>query len=118
VPTADRQKATVLVKVAILDRDPRILPEMGAKVVFATDPGTPATTMPVRITVPLAAVVRGTGGARVWVIEKDRAIPHAVELGRDNGDSIEIRSGLSGGESVVLQPPADLTEGARVRSAQ
>ena len=118
VPTADRQKATVLVKVAILDRDPRILPEMGAKVVFAVSPGTPAASAPVRITVPRAAVVREAGGARVWVVEKDRAASRTVELGRENEDSIEIRSGLSGGESVVLNPPAGLKEGAQVRAAQ
>lgn len=118
VPTADRQKATVLVKVAILDRDPRILPEMGAKVVFATAPGTAAAPVPVRISVPVAAVVRGTGGALVWVVEKERAVPRTVELGRESGDTIEIRSGLSGGETIVVQPPAGLKEGARVRAAQ
>ncbi len=116
VPTADRQKATVLVKVAILDRDPRILPEMGAKVVFTADAGATAVAAPVRVTVPLTAVVRATGSARVWIIEKDRAVARAVELGRETGDSIEIRSGLSGGETVVLAPPADLKEGARVRA--
>ena len=116
VPTADRQKATVLVKVAILDRDPRILPEMGAKVVFTADAGATAVAAPVRVSVPLTAVVRATGSARVWIIEKDRAVARAVELGRETGDNIEIRSGLSGGEPVVLAPPADLKEGARVRA--
>ncbi len=116
VPTADRQKATVLVKVAILDRDPRILPEMGAKVVFTADAGATSVAAPVRITVPLTAVVRATGSARVWIIEKDRAVARAVELGRETGESIEIRSGLSGGETVVLAPPSELKEGARVRA--
>ena len=117
VPTADRQKATVLVKVAILDRDPRILPEMGAKVVFTAEAGAAAPAAPVRITVPIAAVVRDAQGARVWTIEKERARARTVELGRETGDSIEIRSGLSGGESLVLAPPSNLEEGARVRAA-
>src|SRR6185503_7587924 len=68
VPTADRQKATVLVKVSILDRDPRILPEMGAKVVFeARDAHVQAA--PRRVFVPQAAVVSGSGGSSVWVVE-------------------------------------------------
>src|SRR5439155_1654170 len=69
VPTADRQKATVQVKVAILDRDPRILPEMGAKVEFVRE-GAAVAAAPVRVMVPGAAVVQGPGGARVWVISE------------------------------------------------
>ncbi len=118
VPTADRQKATVLVKVAILDRDPRILPEMGAKVVFTAEAGTSAPAAPVRVTIPVAALVRDAQSARVWMIEKERAVSRTVEPGRENGESIEIRSGLSGGESLVLAPPSGLKEGARVRAAK
>ncbi len=117
VPTADRQKATVLVKVAILDRDPRILPEMGAKVVFATGDAAAGVAPPRRVLVPLAAVVETGGQRSVWVIEEGRAQAHAVEVGPERGDQIEVRSGLSGGESVVVSPPPGLANGARVRVA-
>ena len=116
VPTADRQKATVQVKVSILDRDPRILPEMGAKVEFVRDPNAGAAPIVARrVIVPKAAVSSGANGARVWVIEDTKATARTVEVGPEHGDRVEIRSGLSGGESVVLNAPAGLKEGARVR---
>jgi len=114
VPTADRQKATVQVKVSILDRDPRILPEMGAKVVFARDREA-VPVAPRRVTVPASAVVSGQRGAVVWVVVEGRAGARPVELGPAQGDRVEVRRGLDGGESVVLQPTEALKEGARVR---
>jgi RND family efflux transporter MFP subunit len=119
VPTADRQKATVLVKVSILDRDPRILPEMGAKVVFLREENAAAAgeSGRRRVTVPAAAVVNGAVGASVWVV-KDGAVSRVkVDLGPQNGDRVEVRSGLAGGENVVVQPPAGLKDGDRVRTA-
>ena len=116
VPTADRQKATVQVKVAILDHDPRILPEMGAKVLFVNDPEHAAiASAPRRVMVPAAAVVQDGSGARVWVVENGKVTARSVDLGPARDDHIEVRSGLSGGESVVVQPPANLRNGARVR---
>lgn len=115
VPTADRQKATVLVKVAILDKDPRILPEMAAKVVFIDDePGQEATAEPRRVTAPAGAIV-GTGGdAYVWLIEGEKASRRAVKTGERLGSEIEIKSGLTGGEKVVIEPPPGLDEGQTV----
>jgi HlyD family secretion protein len=116
VPTADRQKATVQVKVSILDRDPRILPEMGAKVEFvrgAGDAAAPVTAR--RVLVPKAAIVQGPSGARVWVIENERVAARAVDVGPEHGDRVEIRSGLAGSERVVLNAPSGLKEGAHVR---
>jgi HlyD family secretion protein len=114
VPTADRQKATVLVKVSILDRDPRILPEMGARVVFRPQAG-PAGAAPRRVLVSEGAVVRAGGATRVWVIGNDRVVLRPVTLGAARGGDVEVREGLSGGERVVLRPPAGLKPGARVR---
>jgi RND family efflux transporter MFP subunit len=116
VPTADRQKATVQVKVSILDRDRRILPEMGAKVVFLreADAG-PVAAAPRRVTVPAAALVSAADGAKVWVLENGRVAARGVEVGPASGEVVEIRKGLAGGESVVLNPPAGLADGARVR---
>jgi RND family efflux transporter MFP subunit len=115
VPTADRQKATVQVKVSIIDRDPRILPEMGAKVVFTRDERDAAAAAPLRVLLPGAAVVQGRDGARVWVVADGRVTARTVDLGPARGDQVEIRRGLEGGESVVLGAPAGLKEGARVR---
>ena len=114
VPTADRQKATVLVKVAILDRDPRILPEMGAKVVFTAREGGPAVATARRVLVPSAAVVQSANGASVWVVENGAVRRVSVDPGATRGDRLEIRQGLSGGESLVLEPPASLKDGAKV----
>jgi RND family efflux transporter MFP subunit len=115
VPTADRQKATVQVKVSILDRDPRILPEMGAKVVFVREAGEAVATAVPRVTVPDAAVIRTSDGAHVWIVAGQKAHRQSVEVGPARGDQLEIRGGLSGGESVVLNAPASLKDGARVR---
>jgi len=114
VPTADRQKATVLVKVSILDRDPRILPEMGAKVVFLRE-ADPALVAPRRVLVPEAAIVRADGATRVWVIENERVAARPVTLGAARGADLEVRDGLTGGERVVLRPKLGLKPGARVR---
>ena len=117
VPTADRQKATVQVKVSILDRDRRILPEMGAKVVFLREgEDGPVAAAPRRVTVPAAAVVTGADGARVWVLENGRVAAREVEVGPARGDQVEIRRGLAGGESVVVDPPAGIRNGTRVRT--
>jgi multidrug efflux pump subunit AcrA (membrane-fusion protein) len=65
--------------------------------------------------VPSAALDRGEGNARVWVIESGRVSSRVVDLGPPREDQVEVRSGLEGGESVVLNPPAGLKNGARVR---
>jgi RND family efflux transporter MFP subunit len=116
VPTADRQKATVLVKVSILDRDPRILPEMGAKVVFETRQAQVATA-PRRVFVPQAALVQAGGRASVWVMENGTVRQQAVDVGPSRGDRVEVRQGLLGGESLVLSPPAGLKDGSKVKLA-
>ena len=117
VPPADRQKATVLVKVAILDRDPRILPEMAAKVVFTPESETPAAVTPRRVSVPAAAVVGEGASAKVWVVENQKVTARTVEVGRATGDRVEIRNGLTGGERVVIAPPPGLKDGLRVKAA-
>jgi HlyD family secretion protein len=119
VPTADRQKATVQVKVSILDRDPRILPEMGAKVEFLREEGRGAlAAAPRRVLVPSAAIGRNGAESRVWVVSDGKASSRVVELGPPRGDQIEVRRGLEGGESVVLDAPAGLKEGTKVRFRQ
>jgi RND family efflux transporter MFP subunit len=119
VPTADRQKATVQVKVSILDRDPHILPEMGAKVEFLREEGQPAqAAAPRRVLVPSAAIARTGADTRVWIVNEGKVSSRVVDLGPPRGNQIEVRRGLQGGESVVLDAPAGLKEGGRVRIRQ
>jgi HlyD family secretion protein len=115
VPTADRQKATVLVRVAIDSSDPRILPEMGARVVFRDSITAGAEAGPARVFVPASSVRSEGGGDVVYVMAEEHVERRAVEAGPVMGDMREVRSGLRGGETLVLDPPAELTDGARVR---
>ncbi|HUC40387.1 MAG TPA: efflux RND transporter periplasmic adaptor subunit [Gemmatimonadales bacterium] len=107
IPTADRQRATVQVKVAILDRDPRILTEMGAKVEFlqAARPAVAGAAQPVerpRIIVPAEAVRSDNGRDVVWIVRDGRLQSRDVDAGPVSGNFREIRSGLSGGEQLLV----------------
>jgi RND family efflux transporter MFP subunit len=116
VPTADRQRATVLVKVSILDRDPGILPEMGTRVDFMQAPEAVAEEpAAARIFVPSAAVRDEQGRPVVWVVREGRVFRTPVAAGPVSGGRREIRSGLDGGEQVVIAGPAILEDGAAVR---
>ena len=123
VPTADRQRATVQVKVAITDRDPRILPEMGSRVDFL-EPEAPrvaaAPDAPVvrRIRVPAAAVRDAGGRPQVWLVRDGRLEPRAVDAGPTSGGFREIRSGLSGGELLLTGGIETPQAGMRVTVAQ
>ena len=121
VPTADRQRATVQVKVTIVDRDPRILTEMGAKVEFlqAARPA-PAANQPVerpRIIVPAEAVHSEDGRDVVWIIRDGRLQSRDVDAGPVSGNFREIRSGLSGGEQLLVGGIETPKQGQRVKTA-
>jgi RND family efflux transporter MFP subunit len=116
VPTADRQKATVLVRVAIDSKDARILSEMGARVVFREPQGeTPSQPVPERVVVPASTVRSDAGQDIVWIVIDGRVQRRAIEAGPVMGDEREVRSGLDGGELLIVDPPAGLSDGARVR---
>jgi RND family efflux transporter MFP subunit len=107
VPTADRQRATVQVKVAIVDRDPRILPEMGARVDFLepearlAGSASPAATTTPRIRVPASVVHEEGGHSIVWLVRDGRLESREVQAGPESGGYREIRSGLAGGELLL-----------------
>lgn len=120
VPTADRQRATVQVKVSILDRDPRILPEMGARVDFLEPQpsgGTAAPATPV-MRLPAAAVREHEGQTVVWLVREGRLVARPVVAGPVSGAFREIRSGLAGGELVVVGGIETPRPGLRVRAAE
>ena len=119
VPTADRQRATVQVKVAIHDHDPRILPEMGAKVEFLEDAPLPqaagAAPAPPRLMVPAAAVRSEDGRTVVWIVRDGRLARRDVDAGPVSANLREIRSGLAGGEQLLAGGLENPREGQRVR---
>jgi RND family efflux transporter MFP subunit len=102
VPTADRQRATVQVKVSILDRDPRILPEMGARVDFMATDTVHQTASAPRIRVPATAVRIEDGKTVVWLVRDEKLERREVDAGPVSGGFREIRSGLSGGELLLV----------------
>ncbi len=120
VPTADRQRATVQVKVSIVDRDPRILTEMGAKVEFlqaprAANAGTQQPVARPRMIVPAEAVRSENGRDVVWVVRDGRLQSRDVDAGPVSGNFREIRSGLSGGEQLLVGGIETPKQGQRVR---
>lgn len=116
IPTADRGKATVKVRIAIKARDARIVPDMGVRVSFleAARPGQPKQTRPSAM-VANNALTQRDGKDVAFVVADDKATLTPVSLGRKLGDDREVTAGLSGGESVVLDPPDSLQDGERVR---
>ena len=116
IPAADRQKATVKVRVGFEKLDSRILPDMGVKVAFqSAGNGQPAAR---NIAVPKIAVRQRDGRDMVWVVRDDRVERRAVTLGATRGDEVTIEAGLNDGEKIVVEGPADLTDAARVTEAK
>ena len=112
VPTADRQKATVKVRIGFNRLDARILPDMGVKVSFLRDED-PKTTGPAspRLLMPKSAARVVDGRTIVFVVHEDRIERRAVKVGMEDRDQIEVLSGLSGGERVVTDGPPSLNVG-------
>jgi RND family efflux transporter MFP subunit len=119
IPTADRQKATVRVRVGFDQLgDPRILPDMGVKVSFLRDEpaaGQAAAQAAPGVLVPKAAVKTVDGKSIVFVLKDDRVERRAVRVGLENGDQIEVLSGMSAGERVVVDGPQTLKDGDKVK---
>ncbi|HEU0037729.1 MAG TPA: efflux RND transporter periplasmic adaptor subunit, partial [Verrucomicrobiae bacterium] len=114
IPTADRQKSTVKVRVGFDKLDPRILPEMSVKVGFReTDSGAPAAST--TVTVTKSALQQQGGRDVVWVVQNGRAERRAVTVSSMGGDESVISAGVSGGERVVVNPPAGLKNGDPVK---
>ena len=114
VPTADRTKASVLVKIRFGEKDPRILPEMSAKVAFLSRPARPEDRQP-RPAVNRAALVQRQGETRAFVLAGGRVREASVQTGKDLGDLVEVVAGLAVGDRVVLRPPPSLREGSRIK---
>lgn len=115
-PTANRTKATVEVRIVFLERDERLRPEMGTRVVFVGDLDSPRAADP-KLLVSVAAVQKRDGKSFVFVLEHDRVILRAIETGAERAGRVAVLSGLAAGDDVILSPPATLKSGDAVRRA-
>jgi RND family efflux transporter MFP subunit len=117
VPSADRQKATVKVRIGFEKLDPRILPDMGVKVSFMNEPTaqTDGATPRARLRVPRTAVRTSDGKSVVFVVRGDRVERRAVSVGGAEGEQVEILSGVNAGDRVVVEGPETLADGTRVK---
>ena len=116
VPTVDRSKATVMTKISFAQLDPRILPDMSAKVAFLSQ-AVPPDQRTARPAVNPAAVVQRDGRSIAFVLDQDKVKATPVQTGRSIGDLVEVTQGLQPGEKVVLRPSAKLQDGMVVRPA-
>jgi RND family efflux transporter MFP subunit len=116
VPTADRTKATVRVRIGFEKLEPQILPDMGIKVRFLDDqPVATATNKGPRIRVPAVAVQKVDGESYVWVVSDGRAERRAVTLGPESEGTIEIRAGVISGDELVSPVVQGLVDGGKIK---
>ncbi|MCI0469437.1 MAG: efflux RND transporter periplasmic adaptor subunit, partial [Nitrospirae bacterium] len=114
VPTADRAKASVLVKAAFIDIDKRVIPEMSAKAAFLQREATVAEQTPV-IAISPSAVVKRNGRDIVFLVRGDYVIEKTVVIGERIGDLIEIKDGLKAGEKIAVKPLDKLKNNAKIK---
>jgi HlyD family secretion protein len=114
IPTADRQKATVEVRVGFDELDPRILPDMGVKVAFQ-ESGAPVTSASAGVVIPQSAIIDDGGRQYVLLVAGQVVERRAIASAGERGKDIIVASGLSAGEKVIINPPAGLNSGDRVK---
>ena len=117
IPTADRTKATVMVKVRFVDIDPRVLPEMSAKVAFLSKPVGAGEETP-RTTINPAAVASRGDKSIAFVVMDGVAQEREIATGEKLGDLLVVTGGVKAGDRVVLNPPKGLKTGSRVKQAE
>ena len=119
IPTADRSKATVKVRVALSVKDPRIVPDMGVRVSFLEAAKPQQAEQPKGVRVPGAAVVERDGAQVAFVVGDDDTVQQrGLKVAGKLGDDVHVTDGLQAGETVVLDPPAELKDGAKVVLAE
>ncbi len=115
IPTADRGKATVKVRVGLEQKDPRILPDMGARVSFMEEKAQSSNTTeaPKGVLLPGTAIVQRDGKSVVFVISDDRVTIKPVVPGQNMGE-LRLVEGIPGSTEVVREPPAEMKDGSRI----
>ena len=116
VPTADRSKATVMVKVGFKNYDSRVLPEMSAKVLFLNEALNPSTTdqKPVLV-VPFSSIKQEAGRTLVYFVNNDIVEPLSISTGKRLGNNIEVTSGLQRGDKIIESVDEYITQGIKVK---
>ncbi|MGE5235426.1 MAG: efflux RND transporter periplasmic adaptor subunit [Acidobacteriota bacterium] len=115
IPTADRQKATVKVRISFDRLDPRILPDMGIKVAFLAEPEPEGRGATPRAIIPRVAVRDDGGRPCVFLVVDGRLERRVVTLGNDRGTDVEVLGGVDDGDRVVVAGPSELRDGERVK---
>ena len=119
IPTADRSKATVKVRVALNVKDPRVVPDMGVRVSFLESAKPQATQAPKGVRAPAAAVSEREGAQVAFVVGDDDTVEQrTLKVGGKLGDDLQVTDGLVAGETVVIDAPAELKNGAKVKLAE
>ncbi|CAN4277940.1 efflux RND transporter periplasmic adaptor subunit [Pseudoxanthomonas sp. LjRoot125] len=119
IPTADRSKATVKVRVALNSKDARIVPDMGVRVSFLEAAKPQQAEQPKGVRAPGAAVVERGGAQVAFVVgDEDTVEQRALKVAGKLGDDVHVTEGLAPGETLVLDPPAELKDGAKVVLAE
>jgi len=119
VPTADRSKATVLVKVGFKNYDSRVLPEMSAKVAFFTEPvDTAITNQKPILVIPSSSVRNENGKSYVFTISDDKAVSNEIVIGQKLGSYVEVLSGLKSGQKVIASLDEKIKDGVEVKLAE
>jgi RND family efflux transporter MFP subunit len=118
IPTADRQKATVKVRITFDHLDPRILPDMGVKVAFLGDEqprtGAGSGAAAAKALIPNSAVRQQDGRANIFLVQDGKVERRAVTLGSQRGDDVEVLAGVSEGDTLVAKVPENLRDGQAV----
>ena len=117
VPTADRTKATVMVKVRFIDKDNRVLPEMSAKVAFLSREVAP-DEMKSFTAVSQSALVTRDGKTMIFLIEENKAKAVTVTTGKQMGDMVEVLQGVKAGDKVILKPSDKLRDGSKIKTEE
>ncbi len=116
VPTADRQKATVMVRIGFDELDPRILPDMGIRVSFLGEEQPAGASQPrARLMIPETALGRDGEQDVVFVLRGEVVERRAVKVGARQGGRVEVAAGLTAGDRVVIEGPDDLADGDRIK---
>ena len=118
VPAADREKATVRVRIGFVERDPRVLPDMGVKVRFLEAGSEPAEDRAPGVLVPARALRERDGTSFLFVAADGVAQRRDVTVAGVNGNQARIAAGVSAGERVIVDPSPDIDDGVAVQATQ
>ncbi|SCX53958.1 efflux RND transporter periplasmic adaptor subunit [Nitrosospira sp. Nsp1] len=116
VPTVDRAKATVLVKIRFVDHDPKVLPEMSAKVAFL-EKEMAAGQRTARVAVLSGAITQRNGKNVIFLLRDGKAVETSIDTGEKIGDMVEVLKGARAGDKVILRPGDGLDNGDKVKTA-